>query len=105
MPELVRLYIRCCLFGFGLAAVFVAVLLATDTGGLWRLVTGSEAGLLATAMLFTANGIIFAGANFAFVVLRMAEDEPPRDRGPRHPAPVLDPVPVSVGAGRGRARA
>jgi hypothetical protein len=46
-------------------------------------------------MLFMFNGIIFAGAQFAFTILRMEEPEAPKG-GTRSPQPVcsLTPIPV-----------
>jgi hypothetical protein len=57
MPPLVRLYIRHCVIGFGLAAVFVGLLFAFDVARLWTLVSRSDIGLLAAFMLFMGNGL------------------------------------------------
>lgn len=95
MPKLVRLYVVSVATGFALAAVFVALLLAFDVGGLRGLVRKSDQGLLAVGMLVFFNGIAFAGAQFAIAVMRLAE---PADRGPRGP---LRPIPVPVAAGKG----
>ncbi len=100
MPQLIQLYIRNVLFGFVLSAVFVGLLFWLNIGNLWGLVSGSPVGWIAALMLFVFNGIIFAGAQFAFTILRMEEKEPPRG-GPRAPeraayAPVPAPVPVPV---------
>lgn len=100
MPKLIELYIRQVLIGFGLSAVFVGLLLYTNVGNLWHLVTNSNMGIVAVIMLFMANGIIFAGAQFAFTILRMAEDEDDSSGGKRQPEPVLEPalIPIPVRA-------
>lgn len=84
-PPLIRLYIRSVAIGFGVAAVFVGLLLGLDIGGLRRLILGSDAGLIAVGMLWIFNGIIYAGVQFAWAVMAMAErdDGPPRGRRAR----------------------
>lgn len=106
MPKLVKLYIRNVLIGFAVAAVFVGLLLWLDVMHLWHLVSTSDSGLLAVAVLWFAHGIVFAGVQFAWAVMAMAEKE---ERGPRGGSPVasLDLRPVRVAAEaprRGRAR-
>ncbi|WP_417719720.1 hypothetical protein [Salipiger sp.] len=83
MPQLVRLYIRQCLAGFGLATGFVAMLLWFDVGNLGHLVTQSDAGGLALFLLWFFNGLVFAGVQFAITVMRMAEDDDTPSGGPR----------------------
>lgn len=94
MPELVRMYIKNVLIGFGIAAVFVALLMIFDVGGLRHLLTSSSAGYLAIVMLWFANGIVFAGVQFAIAVMAMRET----DNGPRGGtrAPVATRVPARV---------
>lgn len=75
MPELVRLYIRQVAIGFGIAAVFVALLLWFNVANLRHLVFASSDGLLALFLLFFFNGIVFAGVQFGIAVMRMAEPE------------------------------
>jgi hypothetical protein len=58
MPKLVRLYITQVAIGFGIAAVFVAMLLWFDIANLWHLVTHSDKGLLAVVILWISNGIV-----------------------------------------------
>ncbi|RME14860.1 MAG: hypothetical protein D6801_08410 [Alphaproteobacteria bacterium] len=100
MPRLVRLYIRNVLIGFGLSAAFVALLLYTNVGNLWHLVSTSDIGYIAVGILFLANGIVFAGVQFAIAVMRMAsEDDAPR--GGRK-VPVATNIPVLVEATAGR---
>ena len=102
MPKLVALYIRQCAIGFALSAVFVALLWQLDIGGLSRLISGSGAGWLPVLMLWVMNGIVFAGVQFAYAVMSMAE----RDDGPRGGRRVLarfmQPVPVKVAAEKRR---
>lgn len=91
---LVAFYIRSCLIGFALAAVFTAILVATDVARLGHLVTHVEGGYLAAFLLWFFNGIVFSGAQTAVSVLLMAERE---DRGGGTPDHAADPVPVRAG--------
>jgi uncharacterized membrane protein len=95
MPKLIALYIKNVAFGFALAAVFVGLLFWFNVANLWHLVSTSPVGWIAAMMLFMFNGIIFAGAQFAFTILRMEEPEAPKG-GTRSPQPVcsLTPIPV-----------
>lgn len=81
MPKLIELYIRQVIIGFIIAAVFVAGLLWFNVGGLWHLVSNDSAGMIAVAMLWVSNGIVFAGVQFAIRVMMMAEDAPRRGGG------------------------
>ncbi|MCI2393080.1 hypothetical protein [Aliiroseovarius sediminis] len=95
MPRLVRLYIKQVLIGFGLSATFVALLLYTNVGNLWHLVSTSDIGWIAVLMLFMFNGIVFAGVQFAIAVMRMEHDDTPKG-GKREP--VATNIPVRVEA-------
>lgn len=95
MPKLVRLYISQVLIGFGLSATFVALLLYTNVGNLWHLVSTSDIGWIAVLMLFMFNGIVFAGVQVAIVIMRMERDETPKG-GKRQP--VATNIPVRVEA-------
>ena len=96
MPRLIKLYIVNVAIGFGLAALFVGLLLALDLAGLRHLVLQTEMGWLAGLMLFVSTGIVFAGVQFGIAVMRMEgkDDEP---KGGRR-----DAVPVVVPARSGR---
>ncbi|MBY6139209.1 hypothetical protein KUV26_07130 [Leisingera daeponensis] len=84
MPELVKMYIRNVVIGFGIAAAFVVMLLWFNVMNLWALVSVSDVGLLAVLLLWFMNGIVFAGVQFAWAVMAMAEE----DDGPRRGTPV-----------------
>ena len=105
MPELIKLYIRNVLIGFAIAAAFVAMLLWFNVMNLWHLVSTSDAGILAVVVLWFAHGIVFAGVQFAWAVMSMAERE---DNGPRGGTPVATreylAVPVPVEDNNQRAR-
>ncbi|KAA9008016.1 hypothetical protein [Histidinibacterium aquaticum] len=73
MPKLISLYIRSCLIGFALAGVFVALLLWLNVAGLGALILGSPEAWIAVAMLWVANGVVFAGVQFGYAVMAMAE--------------------------------
>lgn len=81
LPKLVRVYIAQSLIGFALGAAFVALLLAFDVAGLRGLIWRSEGGWLALTMLVVANGLVFAGVQFAIRIMRLA-DADDQDPGP-----------------------
>ncbi|PYF07774.1 hypothetical protein C8J30_11520 [Rhodobacter viridis] len=102
MPELVRLYIRNVLFGAGLSALFVGLLLGFDVAHLRHLIFSSDIGYIAVTLLFVFNTVVFAGVQFAIAVMNMAEDQTPPGGGKRDAIPSHDmaaeliaiPVPV-----------
>ena len=79
MPKLIRLYIQSIAIGFALSAVFLALMLWQDVAGLRHLILGSDMGWLAALMVIMFNGIVLSGAQFAIVIMGMAE----RDEGPK----------------------
>lgn len=81
MPSLIKMYITQCLIGFGLATVFVAGLLYMNVANLWHLVVNTDGGFLALAMLWVANGLVFAGVQFGIAVMRMQERDSDGPRG------------------------
>ncbi|MEX0308173.1 MAG: hypothetical protein AB3N12_12385 [Ruegeria sp.] len=85
MPKLIRLYITQVALGFVISAVFVGVLLAFNVANLRHLITGSEIGLIALLMIWFMNGIVFAGVQFAYAIMSMAE----KPQGPRRGTPVV----------------
>jgi len=108
MPKLIRLYIVNVAIGFAIAAAFVGMLLYFNIANLWHLVTHSDKGLLAVIILWFANGIVFAGVQFAIAVMRMKDDDDDEPRGGNR-APVVRvdmsrPVPVSASAKAPRRR-
>lgn len=98
MPELVRLYIKNVLMGFGLSAMFVGALLALNVANLWHLISTSPVGWIALVMLVFFNGVVFAGVQFAITIMRMeAQDDEPRG-GRRVPVATTIPARVAVAA-------
>jgi hypothetical protein len=97
MPKLIRLYILQVLAGFGLSALFVALLLYFNVANLWHLVNATSGGYVAVVMLFMFNGIVFAGVQFSITIMRMARDDGPGG-GKKDALPVLEPalIPVPV---------
>ena len=90
MPKLIRLYIVNVLIGFAISVLFLGALLALDVAGLRHLVLETPSGWAAGLMLFFANGVVFAGVQFAIAVMNLAEDDLPRPRGGRHlPLPLI----------------
>ncbi|WP_417726062.1 hypothetical protein [Roseovarius sp.] len=105
MPKLVRLYITHVAIGFGIAGAFVAMLLWFNIANLWHLVTHSDKGILAVIILWVANGIVFAGVQFAIAVMRMKDDDDDEPRG-GHRQQIMQreymAIPVRVDDGRSR---
>ena len=90
-----RFYLRNCLIGFGLSALFTAILLWQDVGGIGHLVTHVSGGWLAALMLWIFNGIVFAPVQFCVALWLRAESD--TEDGPRGPkAPVADPAMVAI---------
>ncbi len=94
MPKLISMYIRQVIIGFAIAAAFVAGLLWFNVGGLWHLISNDSAGLIALAMLWISNGIVFAGVQFGIRVMMMAEKDPTPKGGNRIRVDLTQPVPV-----------
>ena len=109
MPKLIRLYITQAAIGFGLAGVFVAMLLWFNIANLWHLVTHSDMGFLAVLVLWVSNGVVFGGVQFAISVMRMKDDDDDEPRG-GHRRPIrvdtsrMVPVRVAAKGGRGQRR-
>lgn len=99
MPKLIAMYIKNVLIGFGIAAVFVAMLLWFNVANLWHLVSTSDKGLLAVVILWFANGIVFAGVQFAIAVMNMKDDDDDEPRGGHRQRVMLrEPVVIPVRA-------
>ena len=75
MPKLIRLYIVNVAIGFGIAAVFVGLLLWFNIANLWHLISTSDKGWIALLVLWISNGIIFAGVQFGIAVMRLKDDD------------------------------
>ncbi len=98
MPELVRLYIKNVILGFGLSALFVGALLYMNVGNLWHLISTSPIGWMALSMLLFFNGAVFAGVQFAMTVMRMEEQDDEPKGGTRVPVATDIPARVAVPA-------
>ena len=93
--DIARFYIRHCLIGFGLSALFTAALVWRDVAGIGHLVTHVSGGGLAVLMLWVFNGIVFAPVQFCLALWLRAEDDAGEGpRGPGAPATGLAPVRV-----------
>jgi hypothetical protein len=100
MPKLIKLYIRHVIIGFGIAAAFVAMLLWFNVMNMWHLISTSDVGLLALVVLWFSHGVVFAGVQFAWAVMALAE--PPEGGSGGKRQEVLQPVPVAYRARDGR---
>ena len=105
MPKLVRMYIKNVLIGFALAGLFVGLMLYFNIANLWHLVSTSDKGLLAVVILWFANGIVFAGVQFAIAVMGMAEDDDDEPKGGRRaPVATREPARIKLAAPKRQAR-
>ena len=100
MPKLIRLYITQVVWGFVISAAFVGVLLALNVANLRHLITGSDIGLIALFMIWFMNGIVFAGVQFAYKIMSMAE----KPGGPRRGLPVVNMFKPALAKQDARAR-
>lgn len=103
MPKLVRLYIINVAIGLCLSLAFVGLLMAFDIKGVRGLILGSSMGWVAFVMLVVVHWVLFAGAQFAIAVMRMAEPEDNTPRGGLRQHAQLIPVKVAVEAKTGPA--
>ena len=74
-PDLMRLYLRHCAVGFGVAAAFVAMLLWYDVARIGSLVANSDIGWLAVLLLWLLHGTIFGAVQFAVSIMLNAEND------------------------------
>ena len=98
-PKLIKLYIKSCAIGFVLSAIFVAVMLGFDVMGLGGLVVRSDVGFVAVLMMWILNGVVFAGVQFAYVIMSIADDDDDEPRGglrARAPVFLAEPIPIRV---------
>ncbi|MBU2981858.1 hypothetical protein KO498_08525 [Lentibacter algarum] len=105
MPKLIKLYIVNVAIGFGVAAVFVGLLLWFNIGNLQHLISTSDKGWIALLALWIANGVIFAGVQFAIAVMGMKDDDDDEPRGGTRShvhVHLAEPIPVRVTAGKRR---
>ena len=82
MPIIFRFYIKHCLIGFGISAVFVALLIYFNVANLGHLILGSDIAVLALTVFWILNGIVFAGVQTGVAVMLMSEVEVEPPKGP-----------------------
>ncbi|MFP7571268.1 hypothetical protein [Marivita sp. S2033] len=99
MPQLIKVYIRQCLVGFALSAVFVGTLLYFDVVNLWHLVTHTDGGYLAVVLLWIFNGIVFGGVQFGITIMSLKSDDDDDDTHRGRPIG-LTPIRVEAAASR-----
>lgn len=110
MPHLVRFLLRHAAIGFGIALVFVAILLALDAHGLRTLMARGADGWLAAGVLAFSMGLTFGSVQMGVAVMLLARREDAstgrrRPTGRRPAAPrrgaLLVPAPVPARPPRG----
>ena len=68
-PPLVRFLVKHAVMGFTAAGLFVATMLYFNVGNLMALVSGSDVGVLAVAMLTLMTGLTFASVQMGLAVM------------------------------------
>ncbi len=99
MPQHIRFILRHAAIGFGIAGVFVGMLLAFDVAGLWHLVTHTAEGPIALAVLVVLCGITFGSAQVGYKIMTMgddSDDDAPKGRRDAVFARGAVPVPVRI---------
>lgn len=97
MPKLIKVYMQQVAIGFGLSAIFTAILIYFNIGNLQRLVFGSSDGLLGLFLIFFFNGLVFAGVQFAIRIMRMGyEDDDDDDHHGGDGVRYSDMVPIRI---------
>ncbi len=81
MPIIFRFYLKHCLIGFIVAALFVGGLMYFNVGNLWHLISTSDIGLMAIVVFWILNGIVFAGVQTGVAIMLMTETD--EDDGPK----------------------
>lgn len=96
---LITFYLKCCIVGFSLSAVFTGTLVALDVAGLGHLVLHVRGGLLAAFLLWFFNGLVFSSAQASVAVLLMTERKGPGGgKRQRQPAPLGQLAPLTLRA-------
>ncbi|MEM9717545.1 MAG: hypothetical protein AAF826_13610 [Pseudomonadota bacterium] len=75
LPRIMRVYIANAAIGFGIAALFTAFLITSNTANLGHLVTSNNDGVLAAFLLFFFNGIVFSSVQFAIVIMTLDDND------------------------------
>ncbi len=96
LPQLVRFLILHGLVGFGVSALFVAALVATDPGGAGTVLVQGAGSPWPVAVLWFFSGLTFGGVQIAAALMLLDEEAA---RPPRRGTPV--PVPVRARSRRG----
>jgi hypothetical protein len=86
--------------GFGLAAVFVALLMSSDNGGLGTLLRGAESHPFPALLLWFFCGLTFGSVQIGAAVMLLGTEEQPPSGGTR--VPILQPIPIPLRARRRR---
>ena len=75
MPRVFRLYLLSAVNGFGIALIFVVLILVFDIANLRHLILTSDIGVMATVAFWVFNGIVFSGVQVALALSQMVRAE------------------------------
>ena len=101
LPPLVRFMLLHGAIGFGISALFVALLLGTDAGGLATLLRGAESHPLPALLLWFFCGPTFGSVQIAAAVMLHGRDDDYEPRGGTR-IPVHLPAGAMIPWGRAR---
>ncbi len=100
LPVAVRFMLLHGAIGFGIAAVFVALLMGTDMGGLGTLLRAADSHPFPALLLWFFCGLTFGSVQIGAAVMLLDTDEDPPAGGTR--TPILVPIPIPVRTRRRR---
>lgn len=95
MPPHIRFLLRHAAFGAAIAAVFVALLLWSNVGNLWHLVSTMPEGPLAVFLLWAFCTITFGSAQIGIRIMMMGDRDRPTGGGRKAPEALRLAVPVA----------
>lgn len=81
MSSLLKFLLRNAAIGFIIAAIFVGLLVVSDTGGVGSLIMNSNDGVLAVSLLTFFVGLTFASAQMGFAVMLSGKDDQDKRSG------------------------
>lgn len=78
MPQLIRLMLTHGALGFGISAVFVAMLMGTDANGIATLLRSAETHPLPVLLLWFFCGLTFGSVQIGTAIMLLDTDDEPQ---------------------------